>query len=92
MQYSMTSFFVMSECVSYKYGPNCGFDCGHCKYGKSCAAENGVCTEGCNSGWIGVLCVTGKFTTLNRIDRMVNKVHCLDIYFHTCMVIFESHN
>lgn len=55
----------MSECVSYKYGQNCDFDCGHCKDGKSCAAENGVCTEGCNSGWIGVLCVTGKFTTLN---------------------------
>lgn len=82
----------MSECVSYKYGPNCGFDCGHCKDGKSCAAENGVCTEGCNSGWIGVLCVTGKFTTLNWIDRMINKVHCLDIYFHTSMIIFESQN
>lgn len=50
----------MSECVSYKYGPNCGFDCGHCKDGKSCSAENGVCTEGCDSGWIGDLCVTGN--------------------------------
>lgn len=50
----------MTECVSYKYGPNCGFDCGHCKDGKSCAAENGVCTKGCDSGWIGDFCVTGN--------------------------------
>lgn len=49
----------MLECVSYKYGPNCAFDCGHCKDERSCAAENGVCSDGCDFGWIGDLCVTG---------------------------------
>lgn len=50
----------MSECVSHKYGPNCGYDCGHCKDGKSCVTKSGACTEGCDSGWIGDLCVTGN--------------------------------
>lgn len=50
----------MSESVSYKYGPNCGLDCGHCRDGQSCASENAVCSEGRDSGWIGNLCVTGN--------------------------------
>lgn len=49
----------MLECVSYKYGPNCAFDCGHCEDGRSCVAENGVCKDGCDNGWIGDPCVTG---------------------------------
>lgn len=58
------SFFKMLECVSYNYGQNCAFDCGHCKDGRSCAAENGVCKDGCDYGWIGDLCVTGDLQRL----------------------------
>lgn len=50
---------MLPECVPYKYGPNCAFDCGHCKDGKSCVAKTGVCTDGCESGWIGDLCIKG---------------------------------
>lgn len=51
----------MLECVFYKYGLNCGFDCGYCKDGKFCVVENGVCIEGCDFGWIGDFCVIGNF-------------------------------
>lgn len=54
------SFFFGLECESYKYGPNCSNTWGHCKGGKPCSAVTGACTGGCEYGWVGKQCDTGK--------------------------------
>lgn len=48
------------ECIPYKYGPNCVFDCGHCRDGMPCSTDTGLCTKGCEDGWTGDLCLKGK--------------------------------
>lgn len=53
-------FFFSIECESNKYGPNCSSTCGHCKDGEPCSTVTGACNGGCEYGWVGKQCDTGK--------------------------------
>lgn len=48
------------DCEPNKYGLHCSFDCGHCKNGKPCSTVSGACIDGCEDGWTGLQCDTGK--------------------------------
>ncbi|XP_041357738.1 uncharacterized protein LOC121374699 [Gigantopelta aegis] len=47
---------VVVECPNDTYGMQCEFSCGHCVRSSVCDRESGICSEGCSSGWNGLLC------------------------------------
>ena len=50
----------ITECSGNLYGQNCSKLCGNCLGGAQCHHVNGTCMTGCASGWLGLLCTTGK--------------------------------
>lgn len=48
------------ECDGRKYEDGCHKDCGVCLDYTQCHHINGTCFDGCDSGYKGVLCKTGK--------------------------------
>ena len=51
----------MLACENGTYGNDCNNTCGHCTDKGSCFHTNGTCLVGCDPGYVGELCKTGKF-------------------------------
>lgn len=52
--------FFPKACKDGMYGEKCKNICGHCRNEGICHHNNGSCLNGCNPGYIGDLCKTGK--------------------------------
>ena len=55
------SEIVILACENGTYGYDCNNTCGHCTDKESCFHTNGTCLFGCNPGYMGELCKTGRF-------------------------------
>ena len=47
-------------CNFGSYGLSCKNVCGHCLDEQTCDHTNGTCLNGCDPGYFGDLCITGK--------------------------------
>lgn len=51
----------LTGCTGGWYGINCSQQCvGHCRDGTTCNYLTGLCDRGCEAGWRGTRCDTGK--------------------------------
>ena len=48
-------------CDDGTYGQECKGICGNCLEGNFCSHTNGTCLTGCETGYFGDLCKTGKY-------------------------------
>ena len=62
-KYKMYEIVILA-CENGTYGYDCNNTCGHCTDKESCFHTNGTCRFGCNPGYIGELCKTGKFSCI----------------------------
>lgn len=51
---------IIPECERWLYGIECSETCGHCRDVSQCSNVNGTCLTGCDAGFKGDLCKTGK--------------------------------
>lgn len=51
---------IIPECERGFYGIECSETCGHCGDVSQCSNVNGTCLSGCDAGFKGDLCKTGK--------------------------------
>ena len=49
--------FILAGC---NYGPGCPTPCGNCNAGSACDEMDGTCLNGCEEGFEGPLCLTGR--------------------------------
>ena len=65
MFYSILFFEISSveikACDHEYYGHQCQGKCGHCLGNNTCNRLDGVCSNGCESGYQGDFCKTGKY-------------------------------
>ena len=54
-------FNCFIACSSGYYGLNCNNTCGLCRDQQACDHINGTCLTGCEPGFTGELCITGKY-------------------------------
>lgn len=54
------NWYLSIACEEEKYGADCKEICGHCRDVKQCSYNNGTCLTGCDAGFKGNLCKTGK--------------------------------
>lgn len=52
--------FVLIACEGGTYGAGCKEACGYCRDGNQCSNINGTCLTGCDTGFKGDFCKTGK--------------------------------
>lgn len=53
-------FVINIECNRGSYGFECNETCGHCRDVNKCLIGNGSCLTGCDAGFKGDVCKTGK--------------------------------
>lgn len=56
----MLGFSLQLVCENETYGQECNYTCGQCRDNKNCYHTNGTCLSGCDPGYFGDLCKTGK--------------------------------
>jgi hypothetical protein len=61
-------YYYDTECNGGKYGNNCSSQCGACLDYTQCHHVNGSCLQGCDAGYKGELCKTGKAERASNID------------------------
>ena len=74
-------------CADGTYGLECNEVCGHCKIKTNCHYANGTCLGGCEPGFLGDLCKTCKFITMNSFKKRYRNtatVICQIIFLQTC--------
>ena len=54
------TLFLVQECDVGSYGFNCNNSCGNCLDNTTCEKIKGKCLNGCEPGWRGDVCLTGK--------------------------------
>lgn len=64
-----------TECIDGRYGPSCQQQCGKCFMGDPCDKTNGMCISGCNPGWSGATCDTGKDYFIDRIREYFSETY-----------------
>ena len=60
---------VLLACENGTYGNDCNNTCGLCTDKESCFHTNGTCLVGCDPGYIGELCKTGKLYMLYTLCK-----------------------
>lgn len=53
-------YIIIVECDKGLYGIGCSETCGHCRDVNQCFHINGTCLTGCDAGYKGDLCKTGR--------------------------------
>jgi hypothetical protein len=66
------------ECDGKKYGAGCQDNCGDCLDYKQCHHINGSCLDGCDIGYVGDFCKTGKY--LIHIYKNDISIICVNKY------------
>lgn len=62
---NVLSSCILLDCDIGTYGNECNNTCGHCINEDDCFYTNGTCLNGCDSGYLGALCKTCKYLTVN---------------------------
>lgn len=73
----------ISECDDFRFGKNCGRQCGHCYNNSSCHHINGTCVDGCDRGYQGTECMQRK----HRLCLYYFNVQTLTTKFHGRVII-----
>ena len=66
--------FVLA-CDPGKYGYRCNDTCGQCRDKGMCFHTNGSCLSGCDTGYYGDLCKTGKKCLIFYIRNTIRRIY-----------------
>jgi len=79
------AIFWFSACANGTYGQNCNGMCSHCLNNQPCNRIDGRCEQGCEIGYTGVKCDTGRsYKYLNNLystprDVCIPETTCFSI-------------